>query len=62
MLAGYREACGTIGQRVRAELPDGTALTGVAVDVDEDGRLLLDLDDGTSQGVSAGDVVHLRKD
>ncbi len=62
VLAGYREACGTIGQRVRAELPDGTALTGVAVDVDEDGRLLLDLDDGTSQGVSAGDVVHLRKD
>jgi BirA family biotin operon repressor/biotin-[acetyl-CoA-carboxylase] ligase len=62
VLAGYRDACGTIGQRVRAELPDGNAVTGVAVDVDEDGRLLVKLDDGTSQPISAGDVVHLRTD
>jgi BirA family transcriptional regulator, biotin operon repressor / biotin---[acetyl-CoA-carboxylase] ligase len=62
VLAGYREACGTIGQRVRAELPDGKAITGVAVDVDEDGRLLLKLDDGTPQPISAADVVHLKVD
>ena len=60
VLTGYREACGTLGQRVRAEMPDGTALTGVAVDVDTDGRLLLKLDDGTPTAISAGDVVHLR--
>ena len=61
VLTGYRETCGTIGQRVRAELPDG-ALTGVAVDVDPDGRLLVKLDDGTPKAVSAGDIVHLRAD
>ena len=61
VLTGYRDACGTIGQRVRAELPDG-ALTGVAVDVDPDGRLLVKLDDGTPKAVSAGDIVHLRAD
>ncbi|MDQ3790420.1 MAG: biotin--[acetyl-CoA-carboxylase] ligase, partial [Actinomycetota bacterium] len=59
VLTGYRDACGTIGQRVRAELPDGV-LTGVAVDVDTDGRLLLKLDDGTPKAISAGDIVHLR--
>ncbi len=61
VLTGYRDACGTIGQRVRAELPDGV-LTGVAVDVDTDGRLLLKLDDGTPKAISAGDIVHLRTD
>lgn len=61
VLTGYREACGSIGQRVRAELPDG-ALTGVAVDVDPDGRLLVKLDDGTPKAISAGDIVHLRAD
>ncbi|WP_459707427.1 biotin--[acetyl-CoA-carboxylase] ligase [Actinophytocola sp. KF-1] len=59
VLTGYREACATIGQRVRAELPDGT-VTGVAVDVDPDGRLLVKLDDGTPKAISAGDIVHLR--
>jgi BirA family biotin operon repressor/biotin-[acetyl-CoA-carboxylase] ligase len=62
VLTGYREACGTIGQRVRAELPDGTSLSGVAVDVDEDGKLLLKLDDGTPKAISAADVVHLKAD
>jgi BirA family transcriptional regulator, biotin operon repressor / biotin---[acetyl-CoA-carboxylase] ligase len=37
-------------------------MLGVAVDVDEEGRLLLKLDDGTPKAVSAGDVVHLRSD
>lgn len=61
VITGYREACGTIGQRVRAELPDG-AVTGVAVDVDGDGKLLVKLDDGTPKAISAGDIVHLRAD
>jgi BirA family biotin operon repressor/biotin-[acetyl-CoA-carboxylase] ligase len=60
VLTGYREACGTIGQRVRAELPDGTSITGVAVDVDTDGRLLIKLDDGTPKAIAAADVVHLK--
>jgi BirA family transcriptional regulator, biotin operon repressor / biotin---[acetyl-CoA-carboxylase] ligase len=61
VITGYREVCGTIGQRVRAELPDG-AVTGVAVDVDTDGKLLVKLDDGTPKAISAGDIVHLRAD
>jgi BirA family biotin operon repressor/biotin-[acetyl-CoA-carboxylase] ligase len=60
VLTGYREVCGTIGQRVRAELPDGTSINAVAVDVDEDGKLLLKLDDGTPRALSAADVVHLK--
>jgi BirA family biotin operon repressor/biotin-[acetyl-CoA-carboxylase] ligase len=60
VLTGYREACGTIGQRVRAEMPDGSSMIGVAVDVDEGGRLLIKLDDGTPKAVSAGDIVHLK--
>lgn len=62
VLTGYREACGTIGQRVRAELPDGADRIGVAVDVDSDGKLLIKLDDGTVHALSAGDVVHLKTD
>ena len=62
VLAGYRETCGTIGQRVRVELPEREPLTGVAVDVDDEGRLLLKLDDGTPTAISAADVVHLRAD
>ena len=62
VLTGYREACGTIGQRVRAELPDGADRIGVAVDVDVNGKLLIKLDDGTVHALSAGDVVHLKTD
>jgi BirA family biotin operon repressor/biotin-[acetyl-CoA-carboxylase] ligase len=62
VLTGYREACGTIGQRVRAELPDGQSRIGVAVDVDTAGQLMIKLDDGTPLSVSAADVVHLKMD
>jgi BirA family biotin operon repressor/biotin-[acetyl-CoA-carboxylase] ligase len=60
MLSGYRQACGTVGRRVRAELPDGSAHTGTATDIDDGGQLLVELADGTTASVSAGDVVHLR--
>jgi BirA family biotin operon repressor/biotin-[acetyl-CoA-carboxylase] ligase len=51
----YRERCGTIGRRVRVELPAGRVVEGAAEAVDDDGRLVVD---GTAYG--AGDVVHLR--
>ena len=51
----YRETCGTVGQRVRVELPGGTSVEGTAEAVDEDGRLVVD-----STAYGAGDVVHLR--
>ncbi len=57
----YLALCGTLGRRVRAELPGGRTVSGVAEDVDADGRLLVAEPGGTSPTpVSAGDVVHLR--
>ncbi|TLG04772.1 biotin--[acetyl-CoA-carboxylase] ligase [Nocardia cyriacigeorgica] len=55
LAAAYREHCSTLGARVRADLPGGKTLTGVATDVDDAGRLLIG-----DQAVSAGDVTHLR--
>jgi BirA family biotin operon repressor/biotin-[acetyl-CoA-carboxylase] ligase len=58
--ADYRAACASLGSEVRVELPGGTQLTGIAEDVDPDGRLLLLEPAGHRRAVSAGDVVHLR--
>jgi len=66
--AAYLERSGTIGRQVRAELPSGQALSGLAVGVDADGRLLVRSSSGTDPSgaagsvvpVAAADVVHLR--
>ena len=58
--AGYTELSGTIGRRIRAELPGGQVLSGLAVGVDPDGRLLVRVSSGAVVPVAAGDVVHLR--
>lgn len=55
----YLEACVTLGLTVRAELPAGRELTGVAAGVDDSGRLLVDPGTG-AVAIAAGDVVHLR--
>ena len=59
VLPGYRELCETLGSAVRAELPGGGVVEGVAVDVRDDGALMIDGANGR-QPVTAGDVVHLR--
>jgi BirA family biotin operon repressor/biotin-[acetyl-CoA-carboxylase] ligase len=56
----YTRLSATIGRTVRAELPGGQALSGSAVGVDSDGRLLVLLSSGSEVAVAAGDVVHLR--
>jgi BirA family biotin operon repressor/biotin-[acetyl-CoA-carboxylase] ligase len=53
VLDRYRRRCSTLGRRVRVELPGGS-FEGVASDVDEHGRLLVD-----GRPVAAGEVVHL---
>ena len=58
--AAYREVCGSLGAEVRVELPGGMAVTGMAEDVDADGRLLLLGADGHRRAIAAGDVVHVR--
>ena len=56
----YAAGCSTLGRTVRAELPGGHVLTGEAVAVDGDGRLVLGTADGVQRPVGAGDIVHLR--
>jgi len=58
--AEYTGLSGTIGRRVRAELPGGQLLSGLAVGVDPDGRLLVRSSPGAEVPVAAGDIVHLR--
>jgi BirA family biotin operon repressor/biotin-[acetyl-CoA-carboxylase] ligase len=57
--ADYLARCDTLGRTVRVSLPGGADLTGEAVDVDGEGRLVID-HDGVRTPVAAGDVVHLR--
>jgi BirA family biotin operon repressor/biotin-[acetyl-CoA-carboxylase] ligase len=54
VLARYRDRCSTLGRRVRVELPAET-VEGVAGDVDDEGRLVVE-----GRTIAAGDVVHLR--
>ncbi|MDO5619120.1 biotin--[acetyl-CoA-carboxylase] ligase [Kocuria sp.] len=52
---------GTLGRRVRAQLPGNQPpLVGVAAGLDQYGALLLDDDAGARHHLSAADVVHLR--
>jgi BirA family transcriptional regulator, biotin operon repressor / biotin---[acetyl-CoA-carboxylase] ligase len=61
LLDAYRALCETLGRTVRVELPAGGVVTGVARDIDAEGRLLVIGDPGDSvTPVSAGDVVHVR--
>jgi BirA family biotin operon repressor/biotin-[acetyl-CoA-carboxylase] ligase len=55
LMESYRFHCDTIGRSVRAELPGGEHVTGVATTVDDDGRLVVN-----GRGIGAGDVVHVR--
>ena len=71
--AEYTGLSATIGRRLQVELPGGQLLSGLAVGVDEDGRLVVRVEPGsesesgaepagkaTELPVAAGDVVHLR--
>ena len=57
--AAYARCSSTLGRTVRAQLPDGSSITGVAVRLDERGGLVVTVDGG-ERTVTAADVVHLR--
>lgn len=57
LIGGYRDRCATLGALVRAELPGGQTIEGIATDIDTAGRLLIG-----DHAVSAADVTHLRAD
>lgn len=59
VMSEYRGRCATIGRAVRVELPDDETFTGTAVDVDDRGRLLVDVG-YCIRTVEAGDVIHVR--
>ncbi|WP_169986168.1 biotin--[acetyl-CoA-carboxylase] ligase [Microbispora sp. H10836] len=59
--AAYLAWSSTVGQEVRVELPGERVLTGLATGVDASGHLLVRGQDG-DHALSAGDVVHVRRD
>jgi BirA family biotin operon repressor/biotin-[acetyl-CoA-carboxylase] ligase len=56
----WRELSSTLGRRVRVEA-EGASFEGEAVDLDDDGALLVDDERGVSQRVVAADIEHLRE-
>jgi BirA family transcriptional regulator, biotin operon repressor / biotin---[acetyl-CoA-carboxylase] ligase len=58
LLTTYREACVTLGREVEVSFPDGTSRQGLAVDLDREGRLVIDTGE-QRLAVNAGDVRHL---
>ncbi len=60
LLPDYRRLCATIGRDIELDLPGGRRLTGRAVDVDDDGRLVVAETSGATSRWAAGDVTHLR--
>ena len=51
----------TIGHQVDAHLPNGSVLSGTAVDLDAEGSLTVREPNGMLHNVLAGDVYHLRR-
>ncbi|GFG68567.1 biotin--[acetyl-CoA-carboxylase] ligase [Mycolicibacter senuensis] len=61
LVADYRRHSCTLGARVRAEMPGGRRVEGLARSIDDTGRLVIDTG-GDTVTVSAGDVTRLRPD
>lgn len=59
LAADWRARSVTLGRRVRAMLPGDRDVTGIAVDIDDEGRLQIEAADGIVT-VAAGDIIHLR--
>lgn len=55
ILAAYRQDCITIGKNILVHRADST-IPGKAVDIDEQGGLLVSFPDGTMRAVSSGEV------
>jgi BirA family biotin operon repressor/biotin-[acetyl-CoA-carboxylase] ligase len=54
----YRPLCATLGRRVQASVLDGTTVVGSAVDLDDRGGLVVEVD-GSRKKVAFGEIVHL---
>jgi BirA family biotin operon repressor/biotin-[acetyl-CoA-carboxylase] ligase len=56
----YRSELLTLGRSVRVELPGGGVVTGIAVDVERSGRLVVRDARGDLHRFDVGDIVHLQ--
>ncbi len=59
LLVDYRQLCGTLGRPVEVILPGDVQCRGTAVEVDDEGHLVVATDTGEVT-VMAGDVIHAR--
>lgn len=59
IITKWKEISLTIGKDVKA-IKGGKVIKGLAVDIDEDGKLLLQLSSGEIRRIDSGDIVHLR--
>jgi BirA family biotin operon repressor/biotin-[acetyl-CoA-carboxylase] ligase len=59
LLDEWRSRSATLGRQVRVELA-GDEVEGTAVDVTDDGHLVVETLEGTRRVLAVGDVVHLR--
>ncbi|RLE79616.1 MAG: biotin--[acetyl-CoA-carboxylase] ligase, partial [Thermoprotei archaeon] len=59
IIEDWKKYASTIGKKVRAIYRD-RAIEGLAVDVKNDGSLVLKLEDGSIAVINAGDIIHLR--
>ncbi|MEO3936052.1 biotin--[acetyl-CoA-carboxylase] ligase [Dermatophilaceae bacterium Soc4.6] len=57
--AAYRQACSTLGREVRLHRLGAPDVVGTVVEVDDEGRLVIDVG-GVRTAWAAGDVVHVR--
>ena len=57
----YVSSLSTIGREVRIERIDGAFVEGRAVDVDDDGRLVVLDTCAVTHRIEVGDVIHLRR-
>jgi BirA family biotin operon repressor/biotin-[acetyl-CoA-carboxylase] ligase len=55
----YRASSMTLGQQVRIYHDEDSYVEGLAIDISDDGQLLIDID-GEVQSFASGDVYHLR--
>jgi BirA family transcriptional regulator, biotin operon repressor / biotin---[acetyl-CoA-carboxylase] ligase len=59
LLADWRARSATLGRRVRVDL-GADDVEGTAVDVTDEGHLVVETTEGTRRTLAVGDVVHLR--
>jgi BirA family transcriptional regulator, biotin operon repressor / biotin---[acetyl-CoA-carboxylase] ligase len=59
ILAAYRPVCATLGRRVRAGTVSGQEVEGRAIDLDDQGGLVMETPGGPRR-VGFGEVLHLR--